>query len=109
MPEKVNFGGYRASTSYLNSSNHLCGRFMTDDTWRISIVIWARNHACDHQGSRCPYCSSVAVCAHSSTSTFFFLERAGELRVIVLIDRKIGPSYNAESMAWVSFFCYKRA
>jgi hypothetical protein len=33
----------------------------------------------------------------------FFLERVGELRVVVLIDRKIGPSYNAESTAWVSF------
>jgi len=34
----------------------------------------------------------------------FFLERAGELRVVVLIGRKNGPNYNAEFTAWVSFF-----
>ena len=38
----------------------------------------------------------------------FFLERVGELRVVVLIDRKIGPSYNAESTAQVSFLLQTR-
>ena len=36
------------------------------------------------------------MCQKSSTECFF-LEHAGELRVVVLKDRKIGPSYNGES------------
>jgi len=40
--------------------------------------------------------------------TFFFLERAGELHVVVLIDRKSGPNYNAETTAWVSFLLHAR-
>ena len=34
---------------------------------------------------------------------FFYLEHARELRVVVLIDRRIGPNYNAETTVWVSF------
>ena len=40
--------------------------------------------------------------------SFFFLERAGELHVVVLIDRKSGPNYNAETTAWVSFLLHAR-
>ena len=41
-------------------------------------------------------------------SSIFFLERAGELCVVVLIDRKNGPEQNAESMAWISFSLHSR-
>jgi hypothetical protein len=36
-------------------------------------------------------------CARNQAQNIFFLEHAGELRVVVLKDRKIGPSYNGES------------
>ena len=38
-----------------------------------------------------------------SCGSFFYLEHARELRVVVLIDRRIGPNYNAETTVWVSF------
>ena len=94
-------------------SNKICYRFSNiSGSWWSSwtwFCIYRYNIGISHEGwfSLLYQCQSYLSLDLSMTGqTFFFLERAGELHVVVLIDRKGGLNYNAETMAWVSLLLH---